>query len=316
MDYLINKVYEFRSRLFNGKHLPYDLDLNSCNELIYKSIIDKKPYIVSRFGNVELDIILNYLSINHNKNNINNKYITYIYSKITGRQPYFWKNSNIARFNLNAGFFPQDPKMIEKYCELIIYNLDKIDILGSWIRSEKYINEMLINAKRTELSSIEPFHANLPWTHSLINKKVLVIHPFDQLIIKQYENIKLIYPNELMPNFKLIALKAVQSSGGANTEYENWFNALEYMQNKIVEIDFDIAIIGAGAYGMPLSYFIKDIGKVAIHMGGVTQLLFGIKGSRWVYNKNYNQYFNKYWVTPKAELKPPLADKIENGCYW
>ena len=44
---------------------------------------------------------------------------------------------------------------------------------------------------------------------------------------------------------------------------------------------FDVAIIGCGAYGMPLAAMLKQAGKQAIHLGGATQLLFGIKGKRW-----------------------------------
>ena len=50
------------------------------------------------------------------------------------------------------------------------------------------------------------------------------------------------------------------------------------MKNQIVKTDFDIAIIGAGAYGFSLAAFIKKIGKKAVHLGGPTQVLFGIKG--------------------------------------
>ena len=61
------------------------------------------------------------------------------------------------------------------------------------------------------------------------------------------------------------------------------------MVKEIEKKDFDIALIGAGAYGMPLAYKIKKMGKKAIHIGGSLQCLFGIKGSRWeapVYNYN------------------------------
>ena len=50
---------------------------------------------------------------------------------------------------------------------------------------------------------------------------------------------------------------------------------------EISEIDFEIAIIGAGAYGLPLGAFIKKIGRQAIHLGGATQILFGVRRARW-----------------------------------
>jgi len=45
------------------------------------------------------------------------------------------------------------------------------------------------------------------------------------------------------------------------------------MKNEISEIDFDVAIIGAGAYGLPLASYIKEMGRQAIHMGGSTQMV-------------------------------------------
>ena len=65
------------------------------------------------------------------------------------------------------------------------------------------------------------------------------------------------------------------------------------MYEQSLKTSFDVAIIGCGAYGMPLGAMLKDAGKTVIHLGGVTQILFGIKGKRWDENKTselYNQY--------------------------
>ena len=69
------------------------------------------------------------------------------------------------------------------------------------------------------------------------------------------------------------------------------------MQKEIDKIDFDIAILGCGAYGYPLASYIKSIGKKAIHIGGATQLIFGIKGKRWEKASFINEK-----VFPSAQL--------------
>lgn len=51
-------------------------------------------------------------------------------------------------------------------------------------------------------------------------------------------------------------------------------------------VDYDIVLLGCGAYGFPLAAYAKRRGKQAIHMGGSLQLLFGIKGKRWE-DQNY-----------------------------
>ena len=73
----------------------------------------------------------------------------------------------------------------------------------------------------------------------------------------------------------------MQSVAGNSTEYVTWFDALESMRAQIADKDFDVALIGAGAYGLPLAAFVKDLGRKTLHLGGVTQILFGIIGSRW-----------------------------------
>jgi hypothetical protein len=62
--------------------------------------------------------------------------------------------------------------------------------------------------------------------------------------------------------------------------------------------DFDVAIIGCGAYGFPLAAHLKRLGKKAIYMGGATQLLFGIKGKRWDNYRLISNFFNEHWVRP------------------
>lgn len=87
---------------------------------------------------------------------------------------------------------------------------------------------------------------------------------------------------DILPEFELKTLKAVQTLAGEKEDrFKTWFEALNYMYTEAMKIDFDIAIIGCGAYGMPLASMLKEAGKKAIHMGGVTQILFGIKGKRW-----------------------------------
>ena len=53
------------------------------------------------------------------------------------------------------------------------------------------------------------------------------------------------------------------------------------MIEKCIRLEFDVSIVGCGAYGFPLANEIKKKGKVAIHLTGATQLMFGIVGKRW-----------------------------------
>lgn len=44
------------------------------------------------------------------------------------------------------------------------------------------------------------------------------------------------------------------------------------------KVEYDVCLIGCGAYGFPLAAHAKRTGHKAIHLGGSLQLLFGIAG--------------------------------------
>ena len=92
----------------------------------------------------------------------------------------------------------------------------------------------------------------------------------------------------------------------------------------ILKIDFDIALLGCGAYGYPLAAEIKRGCRQAVHMGGAIQLMFGIMGKRWDGTRpgsdgkmraDVAKYYNDDWIYP-IEEKPADADKVEYGPYW
>ena len=71
-----------------------------------------------------------------------------------------------------------------------------------------------------------------------------------------------------------------------------------------------IALIGCGAYGLPLAAHVKRINKQAIHMGGALQILFGIKGKRWDNHPTIGNLYNEYWVRPKTQDKPTHSNNM------
>ena len=181
-------------------------------------------------------------------------------------------------------------------------------------------NTFCPKAELVELGCIEPYHWRKPWSRLLSGKKVLVVHPFADSINRQYaEHRRHLFKNiNILPEFDLATVKAVQSSAGARVDFSDWFDAYHSMCNRIVNIDFDIAIIGAGAYGLPLAAFVKSLGKQGINIGGFTQILFGIKGRRFEteYADTTAKLFNTYWIKPSPEETPDNFQAVEGGCYW
>lgn len=85
---------------------------------------------------------------------------------------------------------------------------------------------------------------------------------------------------------------------------------------EINKCDFDVALIGCGAYGLPLAAHVKRIGKKAVHMGGILQFLFGIKSIRYEENPTICKYINEHFVYPNESERPQNANLVEGGCYW
>lgn len=220
-----------------------------------------------------------------------------------------------------SGVFPNDADTLAKFCDMYINAISQADIVSLWgVGAEsQVVHHKCLKSKFTELHALEPYYFCNPWSAALRGKKVLVIHPFKDSIEHQYYNNRaLIYPDkDVLPQFaKLTCIKAVQSIAGQKTEFVSWFEALEYMKHEIDKSDFEVAIIGAGAYGLPLAAYCKEIGKQAIQMSGATQLLFGIKGKRWDNHPIISKFYNDVWIRPDSSETPTQKQKVEGGSYW
>ena len=195
-----------------------------------------------------------------------------------------------------------------------------IDILGSYQRNERRLEKELHHTVKIDIQSyLAPYLYEIPWTSVLKGKRVLVVSPFTDTIVSQYARRDLLFDNhDVLPEFaELIPLKAVQSIAGNTTDYPDWFSALNSMKEQMSSMDYDIALIGCGAYGMHLAVHAKRMGRIGIHTAGWTQMLFGIYGNRWLNDEpQFKRFINSYWVRPSSDETPQNAQSIENGCYW
>ncbi len=222
---------------------------------------------------------------------------------------------------INAGFFPRQQERVMAFGDLMEESCRQVDLLAIWgtLPMENYVlHHHVPQAKRCYLSGLEPFFADRPWTMSWEGKKVLVIHPFEESIRLQYEQKEKFQRHmKWLPEFTLKTLKAVQTIGGQKDErFDTWFAALDYMYERAMEQEFDLAVIGCGAYGFPLAARLKQAGKQAVHMGGAVQLLFGITGKRWEAKEEYRLLMAEGWRRPLPSEMPEAAKNIEGGCYW
>ena len=283
------------------------------NKKIGDLIESSAPFIVARFGSVELAVIYNYIQIQGFENaNKLGKYLKLIKGDIN-----YWHES-LKKKSLSV--IPSDDEDLAKFSELFIKHACNIDVLGAWLfNNEKYFHRHYFpKASLVPLSSIEPYYFSDPWSKKLEGKKVLVVHPFEDSIIHQYRRREFLFDNKnILPEFDLQTLKTVFNLSDKKILYSQWFEEYEQMCEGITKKDFDIAIIGAGPYGLPLCSFVKSLGKKAIQMGGATQIFFGIKGKRWdIHSKFIRDLYNDDWNRPLPSETPENFRLIDDGCYW
>ena len=271
-------------------------------EVIKNKIIQGTPMMVARFGSNEANITADVKGVSiHAKRNVRKAFLDSIHR--------------------NAGLFPYGQKTALEFGRLMEDSAKEVDVLGCW---DTFMQDYLVdhlcdkNVKLTKLRNLEPYYHTNPWSSALEGKRVVVIHPFSQTIESQYQKREKLFENQdVLPAFSLRTVKAVQTIAFEHDErFSTWFEALDYMYDQTFAEDFDVALIGCGAYGFPLAAKIKQSGKSAIHLGGSTQILFGIKGKRWDEHPVISKLYNEHWVRPSDCDTPKRAGEIEGSCYW
>ena len=288
----------------------FSLSPNEVQDMIYAMLTDDKPCMIARFGSVELQAVIDYLNPPTMRN---------AWNFVWGEVPAWgYAPSTLRTMRINAGFFSSNPKMLNRFGELMVDCMPQVDMLGSWRNEEADVMKYMPKATRVPLYTLEPYYFNNPWTPALEGKRVLVIHPFEDTIRKQHAQYdKLFADKRMSPKYELLTIKAVQSiAGNKPAEFDDWFEALAWMKSEIDKRDFDIAIIGCGAYGFPLAAYVKSIGKKAVHLGGAVANLYGIKSRGVMETEALAKFINENWVYPSETEKPKNFQLVENGLYW
>lgn len=296
--------------------LPCNFVGDDANQAIYNLLQAPSPCMIARFGAVEMNAILRYLDIT-----ASGWKLTKIAKMCVGQSgPFWWDNSILASLTWQAGVFPPTFETLNRFARRALEDSREIDLLAGWLAGEKRLQRQFFpSVKSFPLNHFEPYWSATPWSAALKGKTVLLVHPFEKTIQVQYKKRQFLFkdPN-VLPDFTLKTYKTVSSLAGNETPFSDWIEALDYMCDDIAKISFDIAIIGAGAYGMSIAAFIKrELRRKAVHMGGATQLLFGIKGNRWDQRPQWRDaLYNAHWIRPLPEDIVERTTTVENSAYW
>jgi hypothetical protein len=222
---------------------------------------------------------------------------------------------------VSSGVYPNDPVTLTRFCQTYLPLIKDLDLLAVWFNFGEAAARKRYgpNTPLTELLALEPYFHEHPWTSKLAGKRVVVVSPFAKTIESQYRRRREIWAAkpDVLPEFDLRVIRCPQIAGLVDQpEYPDWFAGLEALKRQMAAQPFDAAIIGAGAWSLPLTVHAKALGAFGIHLGGSTQILFGIMGHRWDGNTSIDSFRNEAWTRPAREERPEKFRLQENGSYW
>lgn len=203
------------------------------------------------------------------------------------------------------------------------------DGLVVWKQEHQKFNFTTISPQALISHSIEAlwpaYLGNDCWHYHLGNARVLVVTSMPRTVARQAERFHKIWKGASLQYIEVIEAPQPPWVTESTPKYSNWLDALRELRSLISAQTFDICIIGAGAYSLPLASYCKSIGRIGVHLGGMTQLLFGIAGRRWdteysgdggEWARRMGYRSNEFWVYPCSEDTPINSKLVENGCYW
>jgi len=270
---------------------------NNINQLVKDAIVSNNPISFGKIGGIEASHIMNYL--------------------VTG-EPKLVRGNSLA---INAGIVVKNENELRVWHELFLQSVKQLDYVLEWCpeQGDKYILDKVWNGKKRFYSfeGLEPFEYKQDgWHCSLSGKKVLELSPLKNSIEQQIKKYDKLWESASIKELSVI--KTPQPPALTGEEEKSFLYTLKDLQEKISRESFDVAIVGCGGFSLLLLSFIKNnMKKPSIHLGGATQLLFGIRGKRWdVGFKDRSWYGTKEWIRPLEEDTPINKNLVEEGCYW
>lgn len=271
--------------------------LLSANDCIKNFIESGKPFFAARLGNTESAICMEYL-----KGIYSEKWLRWIYT--------------------TSGFYSLDgicTMELDKYASITIKAIKNCDVHLCRFENEiSLVNEFAnVNSVNVDWYDLYTELSSTSWFSALKGKRVLIISNLEETIRLQMKKKRYLFSDpETIPDMELLFYAPPQTQCGNHSEKESWFETLYSVVTDISVLDFDIAIIAAGAYGYPLAYEIKNkLKKQAIELCSGIYPLFGIKIKAQTIIKRVSKYYNGNWIFPVEEA-PDYYMKIEDGAYW
>tara|TARA_B100001093_G_C26756939_1_gene983880 strand:+ start:528 stop:1403 length:876 start_codon:yes stop_codon:yes gene_type:complete len=167
---------------------------------------------------------------------------------------------------------------------------------------------------------VEPYYfmGNTSYNFSkcIEGKKILIVSSHLESIKKQIHLLSSLFRRKIFSGNRFVFLKP-PSTYGENHLGVDWSVYWKSFTQEIAKLDFDLALLSCGGYGMITSAFIREeLQKSVIYVGGALQLWFGIKGKRWDQHPIISTFYNENWIRAAKSEIPRGSEQVENSCYW
>ncbi len=113
---------------------------------------------------------------------------------------------------------------------------------------------------------------------------------------------------------KFVVVKSYNTIQG-NSPHNNWTETYCDLTERLDKHkDIKNWLVSCGCYGLPVCLHLNKINNSNVfYVGGLLQLLFGLKGSRWDSRDEVKQLYKKHWIYPSE--RPKNAKQVEDWCY-
>lgn len=235
----------------------------------------------------------------------------------------------------NAGIFLPDANSVVTYAESYLDAFTRCELYLDWEpqgdvasayghglqTAYEFIQANMTRKRVWAFASADIFHVvrqEVPWTHALKGKRILIISPFAETLKKQIPVLDKIYGRDLFPEC-IFTFLVPPVTNGKNKSLP-FDQELDEFTRQIGERkgEFDIALVSCGGYGNPIVANIHKMGRSAIYIGGALQMFFGVYGARWERERPLvlRLFKNEHWTRPSEEERPKGFENVEGACYW
>jgi hypothetical protein len=230
----------------------------------------------------------------------------------------------------HAGVFPTNRAFLLEFADRYGEALRELDCLGVDVAALRPTLDVLrfhdvgaavMDYIEQEPDRSSPARAERCFTPGLGGKRVLLVSPYAEALQRQANQATFdaVWRKTGKRWFDPAAIDALEFPYGFAREtqqrYASCLDLLAEIERRIDAHDYDVALIGAGALGVPLATFVRSRGKVGLSLGGSLQVLFGVVGKRWRDRPDWHErYFTDAWIDVPAHYRPDFSETDED--YW